>query len=544
MMRLLPSTRFQLNLKHLSPRWTFQIAVIGVLIMLTSMIHAQPPSHDPSTMIRNNDGRYWIFTTGDGVWAMSSSNSNFTDWRPEPTPFPAGTYPGWIDNYVDGFGGFFWAPDIIKLGNTYYLYYSCAGNGAPAAIGLATAPDLYGPWTDQGMVVAGNNAIDPALYLDNGRLWMSWGNWQTGIDICELSTSSGKRVSGITHLVGGQVEGPGLIKNGGYYYLFYQRGLCCNGLSSSYYMVVARSTSITGPYTGERTFLANRSGNQHGPGHFGYGEGKLTYHYYDVNDNGAAKLAITTLGWSNGWPVAGGSGGWSSGTYRLQNRGTGLYLDGLGRTNNGDACAQWANTAHPNAQWEFVDAGSGYVQLRNIGTGLYLDGMGRTNNGADCGMWANTNHPNSHWSVQQFDGNYFRVQNRTSGLYLDGMGRTSNGSAMGQWGNTTHPNAQWLLLPNAGSRLNEADVYGDLLTATTPDLVLYPNPALDALTLSISEALEGDYVKIMSITGVSVMDFELEEAKQSIDISHLNPGQYVVQVISDDKTLQKILIKE
>ena len=160
---------------------------IGVLcalmILALSGVNAQsyPPSHDPATMIRNTDGRYWIFTTGQGIWAMSSSNANFTDWRVEPTPFPANSWPSWISNYVTGFTGHFWAPDVIKIGSYYYLYYSCAGQGAPAAIGVTRATNLAGPWTDLGMVVAGNNAIDPALYMDGSRLWMSWGNWQTGL---------------------------------------------------------------------------------------------------------------------------------------------------------------------------------------------------------------------------------------------------------------------------------------------------------------------------------------------------------------------------
>ncbi|MGL1887425.1 MAG: family 43 glycosylhydrolase [Reichenbachiella sp.] len=517
------------------PSWIYTFFLLVYFGLISSAVMAQAPSHDPSTMIRNNDGRYWIFTTGEGPWCMSSSNADFTDWRAETTPFAPGTYPPWIDIYVDGFGGGFWAPDIIKIGSTYYLYYSAAGIGAPAAIGLTTAPDLNGPWTDQGMVVAGNNAIDPALYMDNGRLWMSWGNWQSGIDICELSPSSGKRISGITNLVNDQVEGPGLIKNGDYYYLFYQRGLCCSGLNSSYNMVVARSTSITGPYTDERSFLANRSGNEHGPGHFGYGEGRLTYHYYAVNDNGAAKLRVTTLGWSNGWPVAGGSGGWeeASPVYRLQNRETGLFLDGMGRTGNGETCAQWADTSHPNSQWQFIDAGNGYTQLRNVGTQLYLDGMGRTSNGEDCGMWADTSHPNSHWSVQQFDGNYYRLQNRETGLFIDGMGRTDDGSSCGMWGNTSHPNAQWQLVSMSGSRILADDIYNrdlEIVERETVDVMIYPNPVSDVLNVQLGNLDPSGVFNIYNTSGQLMIHEKIINASQELDVSHLTKGLYFLEL--------------
>lgn len=200
-------------------------AMVAALLYGTVLM-AQPPSHDPSRMIRNTDGRYWIFTTGQGIWCMSSSSSSFSSWQAEPTPFGS-SYPSWVKNYVSGFTGFFWAPDIIKVGSSYWLYYSCAGTGAPAAIGLTKASNLAGPWTDQGMVVAGNNAIDPSLMIDGSSIWMAWGNWQTGIDACRLNTTTGKKLNSSTyHLLSGQVEGPCILKNGSYYYLFFQRGLC------------------------------------------------------------------------------------------------------------------------------------------------------------------------------------------------------------------------------------------------------------------------------------------------------------------------------
>lgn len=430
-------------------RWATAFLMGMMLVLLTHVSYAQPPSHDPTRMIRNVDGRYWIFTTGQGIWCMSSSNSNFTDWRAEPTPF-GNSWPSWISNYVTGFNGNFWAPDIVKIGSTYYLYYSCAGQGAPAAIGLATATNLAGPWTDRGMVVAGNNAIDPAIIIDGGNMWMSWGNWQTGIDVCQLSMSTGKRLnSTIHHLVDGQVEGPALIKNGSYYYLFYQRGLCCNGVNSSYYVVVARSTSVTGPYSGERVFLPNRNGNIIGPGHIGYGEGKLTYHYYDGNDNGNAKLMITTLGWgSDGWPVAGGttqpppSGQLiANGTYKLRNRASGKYLDNMGRTADGADVAQWANSSSSNQRW-VVTFSNGYYKLRCVSSGKYLDNVNRTADGSIVAQWANSPSINQQWTITQ-TGSYYKVTNRANGKCLDTGGSTADGAAMQFWTSGTSYNQQW-----------------------------------------------------------------------------------------------------
>jgi arabinan endo-1,5-alpha-L-arabinosidase len=163
----------------------------AALLAMAGAAAAEPPSHDPTAMIRNRDGRFWIFTTGDGVFVMSSSNREFTDWRVEPRVFPKGTYPSYLDKQVNNFKGNFWAPDVIERGGTYFLYYSAAGRGAPAAIGLATAPDLARPWTDRGLVVAANNAIDPTVLQDGDELWMAYGNHQSGIDLIALDPATG-----------------------------------------------------------------------------------------------------------------------------------------------------------------------------------------------------------------------------------------------------------------------------------------------------------------------------------------------------------------
>ena len=444
-----------------TPRMKILTALFcALLVFLTAgqLAHAQvAPSHDPSTMIRNTDGRYWIFTTGNGVWAMSSSNANFTDWRVENTVFPVGTWPSWINNYVSGFNGGFWAPDVIFMNNQYYLYYSCAGTGAPAAIGLATASNLSGPWTDRGLIVAGNNAIDPAILRDGSNLWLSYGNWQSGIDLIQLNPSNGLR-QGTSRwdLVAGEVEAPYLMKNGSYYYMFFQRGLCCNGVSSSYYTQVGRSTSITGPYVdqngvslmsgGGTTFLPNRDGRYIGPGHVGYGEGKLTYHFYDGNDNGAAKLRITTLSWSNGWPVAAGvnlgTQPIANGTYSLRNRATGKMLDNLGATADGSTVAQWADGTSNNQRW-VVSYSGGYYKLSCVTGGKYLDSLGNTANDTPVGQWANSPSFNQQWTFVSAGSGYYRIVNRSNGKCLDTGGGTADGAVMEFWSSGTSTNQQW-----------------------------------------------------------------------------------------------------
>jgi len=131
-----------------------------------------------------------------------------------------------------------------------------------------------------------------------------------------------------------------------------------------------------------------------------------------------------------------------SGVKRFVNRSTGLSIDGMGRTNNGDDAGQY-NSTSSNAHWNIVDAGSGYYYLVNQGTNMNLDGYGRTSNGSACAQYNNTTHVNAQWQFVDAGSGYYFIQNRGTNMRLDGYGRTSNGSVCAQYNGTTHSNAQW-----------------------------------------------------------------------------------------------------
>jgi hypothetical protein len=152
--------------------------------------------------------------------------------------------------------------------------------------------------------------------------------------------------------------------------------------------------------------------------------------------------------WSAGSSSGGGGGSTEiTGLKQVRNRATGLYLDGMGRTNNGAAAGQYANTSHVNAHWNITSAGSGYYYLVNQGTNMKLDGYGRTVNGDACAQYSNvTTHVNAQWSFVSAGSGYYYLVNRGTNMRLDGMGRTNNGADVGQWANTTHQNAQWQIV--------------------------------------------------------------------------------------------------
>lgn len=399
------------------------ISRFGFLIILSfsvfSNVISQPGLHDPSRMIKNTDGRFWIFFTGRNIGAVSSADSLFNDWRYENAVFQGG-YPSWVHNYTIDFGGVFWAPDIIFMNGYYYLYYSASSWGTTnSAIGVARATRLGTQWEDLGMVVSSGgssserNAIDPGLFKDNdGRVWMSYGSFFAGIGLVEIDTVTGKTKGDIVGIAGGNhmdIEASYITGNGDYYYLFVNRGACCNGLESTYYIEVSRSTTVTGPYSEWHLFLSHE-GRFHGPGHVGVGEGVLTYHFYDTEDNGASRLSINSISYVNGWPVAGTPKNWSfersevsEGYYRIIARHSNKAVKIFNNTpSEGQDIVQGEIESERSQIWTFTETINHLYKISPYEeSALCFDVYGISNDdGANINLW-------TYWggSGQQF---YFR----------------------------------------------------------------------------------------------------------------------------------------
>jgi Pectinesterase/Ricin-type beta-trefoil lectin domain-like len=144
-------------------------------------------------------------------------------------------------------------------------------------------------------------------------------------------------------------------------------------------------------------------------------------------------------------------GGWVPGVgswvpyYKLVNRKTGLYVDGMSRATNGSNCGQYSGNGGASQQWAIETAGT-YVKLRNRGTALYMDGMGRTGNGSATGQyWGSTSYNQQYTQVSS--GGYSTFQNRSSGLMVDGMSLTANSSDLGQYASNGNTSQQFTVAP-------------------------------------------------------------------------------------------------
>ncbi|MCK5175902.1 MAG: family 43 glycosylhydrolase [Planctomycetes bacterium] len=290
---------------------------------------------DPA-VIRSDSGWIYVFSTGKGLPVRRSRD--MLQWEYVGTVFDE-PVPEWAVKAVPGTRGI-WAPDISHRASRYWLYYSVSTFGSQrSCIGLATnvtldpADDDY-EWIDRGKVIdsapgrTNFNAIDPAAFTDaSGTRWLTWGSFWDGIKMMRLDEltgkphSAGERIYSLARRpVAHAIEAPYIVYRQGFYYLFVSFGACCDGLDSTYRIMVGRSKAVTGPYIdiqgrqmldGGGSLLLASHENWRGPGHNSvlttdHGDW-LVHHTYDARqEKGPRNLQIRPLIWGRqGWPLAG-----------------------------------------------------------------------------------------------------------------------------------------------------------------------------------------------------------------------------------------------
>lgn len=235
----------------------------------------EPYIHDPST-ITKCDGKYYTF----GTFRGGLISSDGWVWK------QGGVRPG---------GGA--APDVIKIGDRYLVGYSAT----PGGLGGGHAGRILTMWNKtldpdspdfaytEPVEVARSepdedcDSIDIGFFMDptTGRLFCTYGTYFGNIRIVELDPATGERLPGNRAVdIAIDCEATSMTYRDGWYYLLGTHGTCCDGVNSTYNIVVGRSRSVTGPFLdnmgrdmlrgGGRMVLS--AGNRAtGPGHFGPG---------------------------------------------------------------------------------------------------------------------------------------------------------------------------------------------------------------------------------------------------------------------------------
>ena len=126
-------------------------------------------------MFKDHDGYWLVATSNDAPDAFPILHStDLKHWEPKGFVFPAGNEPSWAAkgrNIAD-----FWAPEMARAGDEYWLAFTARQASNALAIGIARSASPLGPWIDNGAPLVTGTPLDTTgLGFDPGQPRMSGG---------------------------------------------------------------------------------------------------------------------------------------------------------------------------------------------------------------------------------------------------------------------------------------------------------------------------------------------------------------------------------
>jgi len=247
---------------------------------------------DPN--IKFEDGYYYLSATGkapDGRFIPIYRSKDLASWQFVRGAVDRGGKTDW--NYKN-----FWAPEVYKIGDKFYLYYTAMPDVSPQnsgnRVGLAISDSIQGPYQNVGVVVP-HASIDGHLFFDtDGSMYIFYtiehGN-KDGLVAGQIYADklisptqvAGKPVQIISHHR--WQEGPFILQRNDKYYLTYS---CGAWTDSTYHVRYAIAKSVMGPYTEQPDTIIKTNMGVKGPGHHSFftdnkGKDWIVYHGWDPN---------------------------------------------------------------------------------------------------------------------------------------------------------------------------------------------------------------------------------------------------------------------
>lgn len=303
------------------------------------------------SIIQDATGKYYRFAGHHGI-EIATAPSLAGPWKNSSTPaFPTWSteLAGLVPLLKD-----FWAPDVRKIGDTYYLFFTAEdfgtgifgfGNFASAQYGVtfvATSKSLDGgTWTIRNKLDIPLNGpqytrFDTSLLVEGDDIYMSFGSYSWGMFGIPMKSPPLQVLNqSVTMLVADDAvpgpqrnrsEGSYLFKHDDFYYIFYASGDCCPGIrgvpGSEYKIEYCRAHAVQGPYFSRegRSCLDGEGGTlllpSHGDSVYAPGSPSvfhdpthglvLVYQYMDPHvhlGERHIRMGWNPLRFEDGWPV-------------------------------------------------------------------------------------------------------------------------------------------------------------------------------------------------------------------------------------------------
>lgn len=228
------------------------------------------------------------------------------------------------------------------------------------------------------------------------------------------------------------------------------------------------------------------------------------------------------------------------GTWFIQNRNSGKYMDLAAEhaSENGGNIQQWEYAGGNNQKFQFTHLGDGTYKISVVESGKVVDVDGISKNeGANVFQWDYFGSFNQQFVMQSTGDGYYKIIPKHSGKVVEVENASSaNGANVRQWGNNNQTCGQWkLIIPTAKLATVQKTTIG-----AESKLTLYPNPATETIYFS-SRELAGARVSVVNVAGNRVINTII--TANSINVSKLQPGVYIITINKGGKTIVKKFVK-
>ena len=212
-----------------------------------------------------------VIRVGGDYWAAATSS----EWAPEFPILHSRDLVNWkvvgavFQRRPAWSVGSYWAPEISQYRGRFYVYYAARKKDGPLCVAVATAQRPQGPYRDHGPLVCQEVGSIDGFPVEDERgvrylLWKEDGNSvskPTPIWAQRLSEDGTRLLGEKRELIhntqpwekhatlpyGDLVEGPAVVRHGGWFYMFYSGNFCC-ARECNYMLGVARARSLLGPW--------------------------------------------------------------------------------------------------------------------------------------------------------------------------------------------------------------------------------------------------------------------------------------------------------
>ena len=197
-----------------------------------------------------------------------------------------------------------------------------------------------------------------------------------------------------------------------------------------------------------------------------------------------------------------------------------------------------ANPDDINQQWLEIDRGNGYYSYQKYDTYLCLDGSEGGANGQDVTLNSCVDKDfNQHWlKVDVGEGAFKLIKRNASDFAVDGGNGGANGQNVSLYdASDDSQDMHWIVtLVDGSSKELDPELEDDIIS-------IFPNPAVSKISF---QGITSAWVNVYDLGGKVVLKQIISSADDTIDVSGLTTGIYIVTMQTETELIAKRLLKK